>query len=129
MKSRSLRISEISFVVITLSVVLYFDYYMEKEIGHVDASSIAIGKSKHNYDSSNNNVQQKVLLLIINTTNVFNCFSPSLNDRNILNSNCDEKPNKNLHRNDLGNSVTNNSNTNSSSKFCKVYTVSDPLPA
>ena len=63
---------------------------------------------------------------MINTTNVSNCFSPSLNDQNILNSNSDEKPNKNLDRNDLGNSVTNNFNTNSSSKFCKVYTVSDP---
>ena len=62
---------------------------------------------------------------MINTTNVSNCFSPSLNDRNILNSNSDEKPNKNIDRNDLGNSVTNNFNTNSSSKFCKVYTVSE----
>jgi hypothetical protein len=43
-----------------------------------------------------------------------------------LNSNSDEKPIKNHDRNDLGISVTNNFNTNSSSKFCKVYTVSDP---
>ena len=70
---------------------------MEKEIGHVDASSIAIDELKHNYNSSNssNNSSTKGPLLLINTTNVSNCFSPS-NDRNILNSNSDEKPNKNL---------------------------------
>ena len=84
------------FLSLILSVVLYFDYYMEKEIGHVDASSVAIDELKHNYDSSNNNSSTKGPLLLINTTNVSNCFSPSLNDRNILNSNSDEKPNKNL---------------------------------
>ena len=127
MKSRSLGISEISFVVLILGVVLYFDYYMEKDIVHVDASSVAIDVLKHNYDSNNNkNSSTKGPLLLINTTNVSNCFTPSLNDRNNLNSNSDEKPIKNLDRNDLGISVTNNFNTNSSSKFCKVYTVSDP---
>lgn len=127
MKSTSLGISEISFVVLILGVVLYFDYYMEKDIVHVDASSVAIDVLKHNYDSNNNkNSSTKGPLLLINTTNVSNCFTPSLNDRNNLNSNSDEKPIKNLDRNDLGISVTNNFNTNSSSKFCKVYTVSDP---
>ena len=126
MKSRLLGISEISFVVLILSVVLFFDYYMEKVIRHVDASSVAIDESKHNYDSSNNYSTTKGPLFLINTTNVSNCFSPSLNDQNTLNSNSDKMLIKNLDRNDLGRSVTDNFNTNSNSKFCKVYTVSDP---
>ena len=127
MKSRSPGISEISFVILILSVVLYSDYYMEKDIGHVNASSVAIDVLKHNYDRNNNtNSSTKGPLLLINTTNVSNCFTPSLNDRNNLNSNSDENPIKNLDRNDLGISVTNNFNTNNNSKFCKVYTVSDP---
>src|SRR5688572_8821934 len=109
MKSRSLGISEISFVVIILSVALYFDY-MEKKIGNVDASSVAIDELKHNYDrnnnNSNNNSSTKGPLLLINTTNVSNCFSPSLNDRSVLNSNSDEKHIKNLDRDDLGISIT-----------------------
>ncbi|WP_458744519.1 hypothetical protein [Candidatus Nitrosocosmicus sp. T] len=128
MKSRSLGISEISFVVIIISVALYFDY-MEKKNGNVDASSVAIDELKHNYDrnnnNSNNNSSTKGPLLLINTTNVSNCFSPSLNDRSVLNSNSDEKHIKKLDRDDLGISITNSFNTNSS-KFCKVYTVSDP---
>jgi hypothetical protein len=128
MKSRSLGISEISFVVVIIIVALYFDY-MEKKIGNVDASSVAIDELKHNYDSNNNNNNNnsstKGPLLLINTTNVSNCFSPSLNDRSVLNSNSDEKQIKNLDRDDLGISITNSFNTNSS-KFCKVYTVSDP---
>jgi hypothetical protein len=124
-KSRSLRISEIFLVILTLSIILYFEYYIEKEIEHVVASSITIGNSMHNY-STNSNSSTKVPLLMINTTDVSNCFSPSLNDRNILNPNSDEKPVKNPGEDDLSNGKKNDIGINSGTEFCEVYSVSDP---
>lgn len=108
MKSKLLRISEIIIVVLILSMVSYFDFYMKKEIGHVNASSVAFDNITHNY-LSNSNSSKKNPLLLINTTNISNCFSPSLNDQN-----------------DLGDDVINDFNTDGSHEFCKVYSVSDP---
>jgi hypothetical protein len=82
---------------------------MKKEIGHVDASNLAFDKLTHNPVSNNSNSSTKNPLLVINTTNISNCFSPSLDDRN-----------------DLGDAIINNFKTNSSNEFCKVYTASDP---
>lgn len=110
---------------LTLSLVLCIGYYMEKEIGHAFASSIAIAKLKHNYSSNNSNSSIKSPLLLINTTHISNCFSPSLNDRNNLNSNSDEKHFKNPGLYNLGDNVTNGFDI-SSSEFCEVYNVSDP---
>lgn len=125
MKSRSLRISEISFVILTLSIILYFDYYLEKEIGLVVASSIGTDNSKHNY-SDNSNSSTKIPLLLINTTDISNCFSPYLNDSNVLNPNSDEKPIKNPYGDNLSYNVTNGFDINSGSEFCEIYTASNP---
>ena len=121
MKSRSLRISEILFVVLILTIILYFDSYMEKEIGYVFASSIAMENLKTN-DTSNNSTKSP--LILINTTNISNCFSPTLNDPNNLDF--FKKPFKNPEGNGLENRVFENVDINNSSKFCKVYTVSEP---
>lgn len=109
MKSKPLRISEIMILILIFNMVLYFDYSMKKEIVHVDASNLTFDKLTHNPVSNNSNSSTKNPLLLINTTNISNCFSPSFNDRN-----------------GLGDNIINNFKTNSSNQFCKVYTASDP---
>ena len=121
MKSRSIRISRVLFIVfVLLFAFLFYISYSEIKVGETFASTFVINASNESFNTftDNSTTIKKNPILLINTTNISNCFSPLPDYQNNSKMDSNEK--------ELENNIANRIDFNNGSEFCKVYSISDP---